>query len=191
MNLAGVQRLTCSLSAVPRLHSRLDISNRALITSSSAGPAVRYRASAAAPLTQTSPDPPSHAPPERSEDIRSLRPCLRVLCPRLAWCLSLLLLVGLSACGPAPSDHAPSLGGPSESQPASQNSPSSRNNPVTPASNPVPVPGQNEAAVPLPDRLVSPDLIAQRLAVAQGSKPPEDEEEEDEEEEMRDEREGR
>ena len=125
------------------------------------------------------------------------RPCLRVLCPRLAWCLSLLLLVGLSACGPAPSDHAPSLepraslGGPSESQPASQNSPSSRNNPVTPAANPVPVPGQNEAAVPLPDRLVSPDLIAQRLAVAQGSEPPEDEEEEEEEEEMRGEREGR
>lgn len=141
--------------------------------------------------------------------MRSLRPCLRLLCPRLAWCLSLLLLVGLSACGPAPSDHAPSLepraslGGPSESQPASQNSPSSRNNPVTPAAdpvplasplaaNPVPVPGQKEAAVLLPDRLVSPDLlIAQRLAVAQGSEPPEDEEDEDEEEEMRGEREGR
>ena len=134
--------------------------------------------------------------------MRPLRPCLRLLCPRLAWCLSLLLLVGLSACGPAPSDHAPSLGGPSESQPASQNSPSSRNNPVTPAanpvplasplaSNPVPVPGQTEAAVLLPDRLVSPDLIAQRLAVAQGSEPPEDEEEEEEEEEMRGEREGR
>ena len=129
--------------------------------------------------------------------MRPLRPCLRLLCPRLAWCLSLLLLVGLSACGPAPSDHAPSLepraslGGPSEARPASQNSPSSRNNPVASASNPVPIPGQKEAAVPLPDRLVSPDLIAQRWAVAQESEPPEDEEEEEEEEEMRGEREGR
>ena len=102
--------------------------------------------------------------------MRPLRPCLRLLCPRLAWRLNLLLLVGLSACGPAPSDHAPSLepraslGGPSESQPASRNSPSSRNNPVTPASNPASAPDQKDASVPLPERLVSPDWVAQALA---------------------------
>ncbi len=101
--------------------------------------------------------------------MRPLRPCLRVLCPRLAWRLNLLLLVGLSACGPAPSDHAPSLephtslSWPSESQPASQNSPSSHNNPVTPAASPVPL-ASNHAPVPLPNRLVSPDWVAQALA---------------------------
>ena len=50
--------------------------------------------------------------------MRPSRPCLPVLCPSLAWLLSLVLLVGLPACGPAPSDHAPSLGGPSEQAPS-------------------------------------------------------------------------
>ena len=48
---------------------------------------------------------PNHTSPERSEDMRPLQPFLRMLCPSLAWRLSLLLLVGLSECGPAPSDH--------------------------------------------------------------------------------------
>ena len=105
---------------------------------------------------------------------------LHVRCPRLALRLSLLLLVGLSACGPAPSDHAPraepraGLGGPSQAQPASQNRPSSHNDPFTPAagpvpvaspraSNPAPVPDQKESPVPRPDRLVLPDRLAQAL----------------------------
>jgi len=108
--------------------------------------------------------------------MRPLQSCLRMLCSSLAWRLSLLLLVGLSACGPAPSDHAPrvepraGLGGPSQAQPASQNRLSSHNNPVTPAaspvplaSNPAPVPGQKESSVPRPDRLVLPDRLAQAL----------------------------
>lgn len=41
--------------------------------------------------------------------LRLNRSAIRVLCPRLARLLVLLLLVGLPACGPAPSDHAPSL----------------------------------------------------------------------------------
>ena len=113
--------------------------------------------------------------------MRPLRPCLRVLCPRLAWRLNLLLLVGLSACGPAPSDHAPSLepraslGGPSESPPVSQPSPSSHHDPVTPAASPVPLaaplasnhepaPEAQEAPAPLPEHLVLPQWIAQALA---------------------------
>lgn len=113
--------------------------------------------------------------------MRPSRPRLPVLCPRLALRLGLLLLVGLSACGPAPSDHAPSLephaslGGPSESPPASQNSPSSHHAPVTPAasslplaaplaSNPAPAPDQQETPAPLPEQLVLPQWIAQALA---------------------------
>ena len=38
--------------------------------------------------------------------MRPLRPCVNLLCPRLALLLGFLLLVGLSGCGPAPSDHA-------------------------------------------------------------------------------------
>ena len=148
MARAGVQRLTCSLSAVPRL--------------------------------QTSPDPPSPAPPESSEDMRSLQACPYLLAPCLMWLLSLLLLVGLSACGPASSDPSPSLesraslSGPSESHPVSQNSPSSHNDPVKPAASlvpfasnhvsvpdqkqaPAPMPGKKEAPVPRPDRPVLPD----------------------------------
>jgi len=59
--------------------------------------------------------------------------------------LALGLLAGLSACGPAPSDQAPSreshasLGGPSESPPVSQNSPSSPHDPVPLAASPSPL----------------------------------------------------
>lgn len=80
---------------------------------------------------------------------------MRLPFPDLVWHLSLLLLVGLSACGPAPSDQAPilepraRLGGPSEPPPVSQNSPSIHHAPVTPA--------------PLPEHLVLPQWIAQAL----------------------------
>ena len=52
-------------------------------------------------------------------NMRPATPCLRLLCPRLAWFLGLMLLAGLPGCGPAASDHAPnpeslaSLGTPS------------------------------------------------------------------------------
>src|SRR2546426_2574623 len=39
--------------------------------------------------------------------IHPSRPCLRLLCPRLAWLLGPLLLVGLSGCEGATSDHSP------------------------------------------------------------------------------------
>ena len=42
--------------------------------------------------------------------MRPSRPCLRVLCPRLAWLLSLVWFAILPGCGPAPSDEASSLG---------------------------------------------------------------------------------
>ena len=160
MALAGVQRLRCSLSAVPRL--------------------------------QTSSDPPSPAPPESSEDMRSLRACPHLLAPCLMWPLSLLLLVGLSACGPASSDPSPSLesraslSGPSESHPVSQNSPSSHNDPVKPAASlvpfasnhvsvpdqkkaPAPMSGQKEAPVPRPDRPVLPDRTEPSLLSSENS----------------------
>lgn len=113
--------------------------------------------------------------------MRPSRPCLRVRCPRLAWLLGLIVLVGLAGCGPAPSDHAPSLepraslGGPSELQPVSQHSPSTHHAPVTlpaspaplaapRASNPAPTQDQQEAPAPLPEQLVLPIWIAQALA---------------------------
>ena len=129
---------------------------------------------------ETIPDPASTSSTESSEDIRSLRACPHLLAPCLMWPLSLLLLVGLSACGPASSDPSPSLESraslsePSESHPVSQNSPSSHNDPVKPAASlvpfasnqvsvpdqrkaPAPMPGQKEAPVPRPDRPVLPD----------------------------------
>jgi hypothetical protein len=42
-------------------------------------------------LTQTVPNPASTMSSERSEDMRPSRPCLRLLCPRLALLLSLML----------------------------------------------------------------------------------------------------
>ena len=84
--------------------------------------------------------------------------------PKVLWPLSLLLLIGLSACGPASSDPSPSLesraslSGPSESQPAS------RNSPVTPAASPVPTPDKKDAPAPMPERLVLPQWMATALA---------------------------
>jgi len=45
-------------------------------------------------FTQTVPNPASTMSSERSEDMRPSRPCLRLLCPRLALLLSLMLLAG-------------------------------------------------------------------------------------------------
>ena len=85
----------------------------------------------------------------------------------------LMLLAGLSGCGPAPTDHAPnpesnaSLGAPSEWQPVSQQSPSVSNNPFTPAaftaSNYSPAPAAQEEPEPLPEYLDLPSWIAQAL----------------------------
>ena len=85
----------------------------------------------------------------------------------------LMLLAGLSGCGPAPSDHAPnsessaSLGAPSEGQPVSQHSPSVSNNPFTPAAFPAsnysPAPAAQEEPTPLPEYLDLPSWIAQAL----------------------------
>ena len=60
---------------------------------------------ALSPVTFSSP-----ASPEGPEDMRPSRPSLRLLCPRLAVLLSLMLLGGLAGCGPASSDNAPNLG---------------------------------------------------------------------------------
>jgi len=73
--------------------------------------------------------------------MRPSRSCLCLLCPRLALLLSLMLFAGLAGCGPATSDNAPSLesragvGGP----PLSEQGPSPRNDPFTPAASPVPL----------------------------------------------------
>ena len=85
----------------------------------------------------------------------------------------LMLLAGLSGCGPAPSDHAPnsessaSLGAPSEWQPVPQQSPSVSNNPFTPAafpaSNYTPAPAAQEEPEPQPEYLDLPSWIAQAL----------------------------
>jgi len=75
------------------------------------------------------------------------------LCPRLAWFLGLMLLAGLSGCGPAPSDHAPN--------PESSASPG----PLAafPASNYAPAPAAQEEPAPLPEYLDLPSWIAQAL----------------------------
>ena len=90
-------------------------------------------------LVWTVTDSLSTAPHERPEDMCPLRPCLRLLCPRLGLFLSLMLLAGLAGCGPASSDNVPSLGpnanvgGPS----LSKQGPLPGNDAVTPAASPV------------------------------------------------------
>jgi hypothetical protein len=85
------------------------------------------------------------------------------LCPCLAWFLGLMLLAGLSGCGPAASDHAPN--------PESR---ASLNDPFTPgaspgpldafpASNYAPAPAAQEEPAPLPEYLDLPSWIAQAL----------------------------
>jgi hypothetical protein len=60
-------------------------------------------------LTQTFANPVSTTSPERSEDMRLSRPCLRLLCPSLALLLRLMLPPWLAGCDPALPDNAPVL----------------------------------------------------------------------------------
>ncbi len=60
-------------------------------------------------LTQTFPNPVSTTSPERSEDMRLSRPCVRLLCPSLALLLSLMLPPWLAGCDPALPNCAPVL----------------------------------------------------------------------------------
>ncbi len=89
---------------------------------------------------------------------RSFPPCL-------GWLLSLALSIGLSACGPAPSDPAPSveshagLNGTSAAHPAQQDRPSSHNDLTKPVTSLVPlaspkesVSDQKKGPAPRPDR---------------------------------------
>ena len=85
--------------------------------------------------------------------------------------LGLMLLAGLTACGPAPSDHAPSLesrtsvAGPSELPPVSPHTLSRPQAPTTPSPPPAsPSAAQHDEPAPLPAQLVLPQWIAQALA---------------------------
>jgi hypothetical protein len=113
-----------------------------------------------------------------SSNIRPSPLCVRLLYPCLAWFLSLIILAGLSGCGPAASDHAlnpesrASLGAQSKPQPVSQHTPSPRNNPFTLAASPVSLaappasnyaPAAQEEPAPMPEHLVLPDWIALAL----------------------------
>jgi len=60
-------------------------------------------------LAQTLPNPVSTTTPERSEDMRPSRPCLRLLCPSFALLLSLMLPPWLAGCDPASPNNAPVL----------------------------------------------------------------------------------
>lgn len=103
-----------------------------------------------------------------------------VLCPRLAWFLGLMLLAGVSGCGPAVSDQASnqepraSLSAQPESQPVLQHTPSLRIGPSTPVASPMapaalaaanhkPASAAQEEPPPLPEHLVMPAWIAQAL----------------------------
>ncbi len=129
----------------------VDIARTRSLSIAAHGEVIKFRqeGSIMGTLVWTVPDPPSPAPLERPEDMRPSRPCLRLLCPRLALLLSLMLLAGLAGCGPASSDNAPSL----ESRagvgglPLSKQGPSPHNapfTPVTPAASPVPLASGNE-----------------------------------------------
>ena len=116
---------------------------------------------------ETIPDPASTSSTESSEDIRSLRACPHLLAPCLMWPLSLLLLVGLSACGPASSD--PSHNDPVK--PAASLVPFASNQVSVPDQRkaPAPMPGQKEAPVPRPDRPVLPDRTEPSLLSSENS----------------------
>ena len=60
-------------------------------------------------LGKTLPSPVSTTSPERSEDMRPSRPCLRLLCPSFALLLSLMLPAWLAGCDPASPNNAPVL----------------------------------------------------------------------------------
>jgi hypothetical protein len=112
-----------------------------------------------------------------SSNMRPSGPCPRLLCPRLARVLGLIIIAGLSGCGPAVTEQTTS-----DSQPVSrlnpsprpQQTPSPRNNRFTLAASPVtlaapstskeaPAPLAQEEPVPLPEHLVLPDWIEQAL----------------------------
>jgi hypothetical protein len=99
-----------------------------------------------------------------------------VLSPCLGWLLRLALPIGLSACGPALSDPAPSveshasLNGTSAAHPAQQDSSSSRNDLTKPATSLVSlasplesVPDQKKDPAPRPDRSLLSDRTSQEV----------------------------
>jgi hypothetical protein len=103
-------------------------------------------------------------------NMRQSPPCLRWLNPHVAGFLGLMLLAGLSGCGPAASDHAPNsesranLAAPAKSQPVLQGTAVPHNGPFTLAASPVTLaapPASNHA--PVPEQLVLPTWIAQAL----------------------------
>lgn len=73
------------------------------------------------------------------------RPRLRLLYPRLAPFMSLMLLAGLAGCGPASSDNAPNLGPRASAggPPLPEQSPSPRKDPFTLAASSVPLASVN------------------------------------------------
>lgn len=92
------------------------------------------------------------------------------LCPGLAWFLCMMVLAGLSGCGPGVSDHTSnpearaSVGMSSESNPVSQNAPATSPVPFAAAlasHNPPASAAQDEP--PLPEYLTLPTWIAQAL----------------------------
>ncbi len=83
--------------------------------------------------------------------------------PGLISLLGLMLLAGLAACGPAPSDQAPSrelrasVAGPSELPPVSPHPAPLASHPASPSA------AQQDEPAPLPEQLVLPQWIAQAL----------------------------
>jgi hypothetical protein len=93
------------------------------------------------------------------------------LCPRLAWFLGMMVLAGLSGCGPGVSEHTSNqesranLGMSSESKPISQNSPATGPMPfaTASASNSAPASAAQEESALLPEYLTLPTWMAQAL----------------------------
>ena len=124
MNLAGVQRLTFSLLAAPRLYSHttrlltarpaslhlVSLPVRGTQTGWSVSGQRRTSRTTKGILTRAVPDPTSTALPERSQDLAALRPRIYLSIPHLAWLLALIVLTGPTGCGPAPSDEAAHVG---------------------------------------------------------------------------------
>ena len=105
-----------------------------------------------------------------------LRSCPSVRSAFLGCLLSPVLLMGLSACGPAPSDPAPSVGshaslsGASASHPVPQNNPSYGNDLTKPASSVVPhasVSDQKKDPAPRPDRSLLSDRTQPSVDVSE------------------------
>ena len=118
----------------------------------------------------------SRPSPERSEGMGILRSCPPVRSAFLGWLLSPVLLMGLSACGPVPSDPAPSVGshvslsGASASHPVPTESPVFRNDPTKSASSFVPlasVPDQKKDQAPQPDRALLSDRTQPSVDVSE------------------------